>query len=278
MESASVELESRAREGGLKGLVILAPEGLNATVCAETEQELGSFKKWLAGRFPGSWEFKDSRSDRRPFRKFVVKVRPEIVSLGSPDLVPGGDSHRHLSPREWDEFIDLNPEAVIVDTRNWYETRIGKFKGAISPETDQFSQFPEFMEKNGVSKDSKILIYCTGGIRCEKGILELERRGFSEVYQLKGGILAYLAEIPEGKFEGECFVFDDRVAVDRRLRPTEKYRFCVHCSQPATQRIPCGNCARSNHVCETCQEREILRSCSKNCAHHLELRAARADS
>lgn len=266
---AESALEKFAARAGLKGLFILAAEGLNATVATESSDGLAEFKAWLGSEFPGDWEFKDSVSDRRPFRRFVVKVRPEIVSLGTPDLIPGDGVHRHLSPDEWNDVIDKNPDAVLIDTRNWYETQIGKFQGALNPETDKFSEFPEFMAKNGIGKDRKILIYCTGGIRCEKGLLELERRGFSDVYQLKGGILNYLEKFPDGKFEGECFVFDDRVAVDKNLAPTKTYRLCVHCSQPATETVECGNCEKSNYVCSECRERDDRRSCSKNCAHHL---------
>lgn len=262
-------LESFAARTGLKGLFILAKEGLNATVAAESAEALAEFKAWLASAFPGDWDFKDSVSDRRPFRRFVVKVRPEIVSLGTPELVPDGD-HRHLSPAEWNDVLDSNPDAVLIDTRNWYETQIGKFTGALNPDTEKFSEFPEFMAKNGIAKDRKILIYCTGGIRCEKGLLELERQGFSDVYQLKGGILNYLEKFPDGKFEGECFVFDDRVAVDKNLAPTKTYHLCVHCSQPATERLECRNCGESAFVCGECRDGAPDKvSCSKNCAYHL---------
>lgn len=265
-----------AEKTGTRGLVILAHEGFNSTVSNKSKEQLNQYKKELLKYFNlESLNFKDSESQRSPFRRFVVKLRSEIVTSGRAELQPDSEKNHHLSPEEWNKVIDQeNP--VIIDTRNWYEYKIGTFKGALNPNTEKFTEFPQYMEQQNIKKNQKILIFCTGGIRCEKGILELQEKGYSEIYQLDGGILNYLKEKPHEKFEGECFVFDHRVAVDQDLRPSEQYRLCPHCGQPGKTPIDCKRCDTAMLICEDCAKLEWKKdTCSKNCAHHYQLHPGR---
>jgi len=266
-----------AEKHKIKGLIILAPEGFNSTVAATSSTDLDNYKKDLLTHFQlEKLNFKDSFSDKPPFRRFVVKLRPEIVTLGTPDLQPPEGKNYHLSPTEWNAVMKNETDYTIIDTRNWYETKIGTFKGAINPRTDQFTEFPKFMQKQNISKEKKVLIFCTGGIRCEKGILDLHKSGYNNIYQLDGGILNYLKEYPNDQFEGECFVFDHRVAVDQNLQPTKQYDLCPHCGQPAQTAIDCKRCDTHQIICEDCAQLEWKKeTCSKNCAYQLELHPER---
>jgi UPF0176 protein len=198
------------------------------------------------------------------------------VTLGTPELVPSEGVNHHLSPAEWNQVLKTENDFVMIDTRNWYETQIGTFKGALDPKTEQFTEFPEFVEKQKIPQDKKMLIFCTGGIRCEKGILELQRRGYKNVYQLEGGILNYLKEYPNDQFEGECFVFDHRVALDQNLQPSTKYGLCPHCGQPSEIKIDCLRCDSEELICVDCAKLEFKKdTCSKNCAHQWKLHPGR---
>jgi UPF0176 protein len=248
-EKTKLFLEDISKKLNVRGLIIIGTEGFNATVCAKNIENLENFKDAIRDYFKvADLFFKDSESVVCPFRRFKVKIRPEIVTLGDTTLVPFelDGKNNHLSPTEWNQVMK-NDDPIIIDTRNWYETKIGTFKGAINPMTNKFTEFPKFLEKNNIPKDKKVLIFCTGGIRCEKGILEVQKQGYKNVYQLYGGILNYLKESPNDQFEGECFVFDHRVAVTQNLQPSTQYRLCPHCGQ----------------------------TCSKNCAHHYELHPER---
>ncbi len=277
VETTKAFFNEIAEKYNIKGLIILAKEGFNSTVSADNAENLEAYKKALLNEFKlETLNFKDSTSEKSPFRRFVVKIRPEIVTLGTPDLQPPEGKNYHLSPTEWNEVMKNEKDYTIIDTRNWYETKIGTFKGAINPMTDKFTEFPEFMEKQNISKDKKVLIFCTGGIRCEKGILDLHKSGYNNIYQLDGGILNYLKEYPNDQFEGECFVFDHRVAVDQNMKPTQKYDLCPHCGQPAEKVIECKRCDTHQHVCDDCLQLEWKKdTCSKNCAYQYQLHPER---
>ncbi|MBC86908.1 MAG: hypothetical protein CL677_06985 [Bdellovibrionaceae bacterium] len=267
-------LLNKGRELQLKGLLLIGEEGVNSTLSGE-ESSVNQFKGHLLEILEQEkMTFKDSYADRIPFRRWKVKVRDEIVTIGHPGLVPDREKNHHLSPSEWNAA--LQEEGVVcIDTRNKYETELGKFKSALDPEIDDFQQFTSFVENSDISKDQKILIYCTGGIRCEKGILELENLGYKNVYQLDGGILNYLKEFPNQEFDGECFVFDHRVGVNQELQPSERWHLCPHCGNPADQIIQCVQCDMDEYVCVHCLEQEKekpeVKTCSKNCAHHFKL-------
>ena len=265
-----------SKKTNTRGIVILAPEGFNSTVSNKSQDGLIQYKQAVLDYFQlESLNFKDAEAEKAPFRRFVAKLRAEIVTSGHADLRPTSSKNHHLSPEQWNEMI-AKENPVIIDTRNWYEYKIGTFKGALNPNTDKFTEFPKYMESQNITKDQKVMIFCTGGIRCEKGILELQEKGYSQIYQLDGGILNYLKEKPNDQFEGECFVFDHRVAVDQYLKPTKQYDLCPHCGQPGKTEIDCKRCDTHMMICEDCHQLEWKKdTCSKNCAHHYQLHPER---
>ncbi len=277
IENLRIKLENSGRDLGLKGLVIFATEGINGTISGPAREVV---LKWLAETsmtlgFP-VLDPKWSEAPEAPFRRFGVRIREEIVTLGKPEVQPlPPKSKTHLSPDQWDEMMTQD-DVVVLDTRNWYETRIGTFKGAVDPQIEEFSDFSQYVNSKAqtgeIARDKKVLIFCTGGIRCEKAIIEMHQSGFENVYQLDGGILNYLAQKPNQNFEGECFVFDHRVAVDQNLKPSQVYTLCPHCGQPADQAIECIRCETSAKICVTCKSKEqALQTCSKNCANHFRM-------
>jgi UPF0176 protein len=277
LQEISRKLEELAASTGLKGLVVVGCEGINATV-AGGPLAIDQLRACLCQLFPAEeFTFKDSRAEKAPFARFKVDVRPEIITTKDTSISSEESKGTHLTPTEWHQMISLDPDVVVVDTRNDYETEVGVFAGAIDPKIKKFSDFQEYLERNPLPKDKKLLFYCTGGIRCEKAVPEVKRLGYEQVYQLEGGILKYLEEYPNGHFRGECFVFDHRVAVDANLQPTKTFKLCPHCGNPAKADLAlvCTNCEATVVVCGRCQEQEDRRTCSKNCAHHVRLRRQR---
>lgn len=260
-------LHTFGKEIGMSGLVIVGAEGLNGTVAAPSEEVLQQWKQRLEEVF-GEIIFKDSYAESQPFKRWFVKIRKEIVSLGKPDVLPNG-KHHHISPDEWDRMIN-EEDVVVLDTRNTYETEIGVFEGALDPKLTSFQEFPQWVANCDIPKDKKVLMYCTGGIRCEKACLEMEAQGYENVYQLDGGILRYMKDKPEGKWQGECFVFDHRVAVGKDLLPSKQYSLCPHCGDPGDVKTSCHNCGEMARICQKCKNDPNRESCSKNCAHHLQ--------
>lgn len=165
-----------------------------------------------------------------------------------------------------------NDDVVVVDTRNDYEYELGTFEKAIDLEIKEFTEFPEKIQQKSPDKEKTHLIFCTGGIRCEKAIFEMEKQGYQKVYQLDGGILNYMDKYPEGKFEGECFVFDSRVALGNDLTPTKKYSLCPQCGDVAGIEIQCRKCDEPSKLCKKCMEitqtKPEYETCSKNCRYH----------
>ncbi len=277
LENIKSDLENKAEELNVRGLLVLGNEGINTTCSSPSKENLELFKQWISSYFKApKIAFKDSECDRPPFRRYKVKIRDEIVTAGLPDVMPPEGKNHHLSPTEWNKVLKEENDYVMIDTRNWYEYNIGTFKGALNPNIEKFTDFPEYIEKQGIKKDKKMLIFCTGGIRCEKGILELQKQGYDEVYQLEGGILNYLAEYPNDQYDGECFVFDHRVSVDQKLGASTRYTLCPHCGQPADTEIECKRCDFHEKICVTCTQEEIKQdTCSKNCAHQWRLHPGR---
>jgi len=270
LDDVQTSLETWATELGAVGLIILAPEGLNGTVSGSEEVVL-EFERRLEQNFSSApWSFKHAWTDKKPFPRFKVKQRTEIVTTGlteSPAIDLAGETF--LTPEQWHETISKE-DVVVIDTRNWYETDLGKFKNALDPRLQNFQEFPEFVKNCELPKDKKVLMYCTGGIRCEKASTIMRQEGYDEVYQLQGGILKYLEQYPEGHYEGECFVFDRRVAVDNKLQPSQKYSLCPHYGQPAEVEIICQNCEKPARVMNRCLEEAYKQTCSKDCAYRLE--------
>lgn len=274
VENLKALIETEGQRLTLLGVFIIGPEGINSTFSGAPDS-VETFKKLILN-FLKSHEtpeifFKDSFCNRPPFHDLKIKVKNEIVTLARPGLTPDGPK-KHLTPEEWEKSLQSADRPLVIDTRNDYEYSLGHFEGAINPNIEEFTEFPQYLEKSDIPKDKKIFIYCTGGIRCEKAILDMEEKGFKDVYQLEGGIINYLKHFPNSNFKGECFVFDYRVAVDQNLKPTETYRLCPHCGQPGKVQINCKQCATPEVVCELCLNKDPqYETCSKNCAHHFRM-------
>jgi UPF0176 protein len=210
---------------GVKGTLLLAPEGINGTIAgpdAGIEAVLAHVRA-----LPGcaAIDVKDSRAAAMPFHRMKVRLKREIVTMGEPAVSPLADVGHYVAPADWNALI-ADPDTVLIDTRNDYEVAIGSFAGAIDPETPTFRDFPAWFRANrerllARATPPKIAMFCTGGIRCEKATAFLKAEGLDAVYHLKGGILAYLEQVPaaESRWQGECFVFDQRVAVGHALAP-----------------------------------------------------------
>ena len=220
----------------IKGSLLLAEEGINGTVCGE-RSALTEFLNFLRSdtRF-ADLEHKESYAFEEPFHRAKVNLKREIVTMGIPNIDPTETVGTYVQPEEWNELIS-DPNTLLIDTRNDYEYRIGTFQGAVNPETETFREFPQWLDDHEtmLSSKPKVAMFCTGGIRCEKATSLLKAKGYDEIYHLKGGILKYLEEIDrsESLWDGECFVFDERVSVGHELAPG-KYQLCHGCRSPIT--------------------------------------------
>jgi len=220
----------------IKGTLLIAPEGINGTI-AGSDAGIDTVVAALR-ELPGCAELdvKYSRAPALPFQRMKVRIKREIVTMGQPQVDPLAPGH-YLSSEEWNALI-ADPDTVVIDTRNDYEVAIGTFERAIDPGTRSFREFPEWFrlhreELLGQGKPPKVAMFCTGGIRCEKSTAFLKAEGIEEVFHLKGGILKYLEEVPEeqSRWQGECFVFDERVSVGHGLVPG-RYSVCKDCGRP----------------------------------------------
>ena len=234
-EEVRLQLLAEGELQGLRGTVLLGVEGINSTLCGERE----SLERFLDAvrRIPGLSDliakFSRAASGNQVFHRLKVRVRQEIVTLGVPGVDPSSRTGEHVSAEQWNGLLD-DPGVVVIDTRNRYECGIGTFPGALQPETDSFREFPEWVKNRlDPQKHPRIAMFCTGGIRCEKASAYLLEAGFPQVYQLDGGILRYLEAVaPENnRWEGECFVFDQRVSVDPSLGEGE-FSQCFACRRP----------------------------------------------
>jgi len=220
----------------LKGTLLLAEEGINGTVAGDRDG-IDNLLYFLRQdpRFL-DLEHKESFASEMPFYRMKVRLKKEIVTMGIPDTDPNQLNGAKVDYKEWNDLIS-DPEVLVIDTRNEYEYGIGTFKNAISPKTTTFREFPEYVSRElEVDKHRKIAMFCTGGIRCEKATNYLLSQGFEKVYHLNGGILKYLEEVKEEEnlWEGECFVFDGRVAVDKNLEQGN-YEQCFACRMPLSR-------------------------------------------
>jgi len=275
-EAHARELEVWCLERSIKGLVIVSSEGFNGTL--SSPKPLDELKNHLSNLSGSKIVFKDSFTNAAsPFRRMKVKVREEIVTLGKTEITPKKNKPegvKHLSPKDWHDFLVSNPDVQLIDVRNGFEIELGTFKKAQNWEMNSFTDFPDLVKKSDFKKEKPVLMFCTGGIRCEKASLEMAEQGYDKVYQLDGGILNYLNEYPNEEFDGECFVFDHRVAVDQKLDPSCKHSLCIHCGQPAgLDKFDCVQCGNESYgVCSGCWgKEEKFKTCSKNCSHHFSL-------
>ena len=220
----------------IKGTILLASEGINGTIAGlpENIHKVLQFLRTDAvfeGKF-ANLEHKESYADEHPFYRMKVKLKKEIVTLGI-EVNPRETVGTYVKPEDWNALIN-DPDVIVLDTRNDYEVHIGTFKGAVNPETTTFREFPEYVAQNlDKTKHKKVAMFCTGGIRCEKASSYMLEQGFDEVYHLQGGILKYLETVPEAEslWQGECFVFDQRVAVKHGLAVGE-FDQCYACRMP----------------------------------------------
>ena len=243
-ETLLTSLASLAREGDVLGSVLVALEGVNGTISGPEPGVNAVLDHLRASLDLGNdhyarLEVKRSWADKPVFRRFKARRKKEIVTIGVSSVDPHASVGTYVEPEHWNALVD-DPDTLVIDTRNSYETAIGTFDGAIDPGTESFRDFPQWaettlrplMEDNG---NKRIAMFCTGGIRCEKASSYLQQRGFGEVHHLRGGILKYLEQVPEAesRWQGECFVFDQRVALNHRLEPGE-YSLCHACGLPVS--------------------------------------------
>ncbi len=228
-------LLSICQQHQILGTILLAPEGINGTISG-SRSSIDAIGDYLqADPCFHNLEYKESIAQKEPFDRLKVKIKREIVTFGIPTIDPLHRVGTYVKPEDWNQLI-ANPDVVVVDTRNHYEVEIGTFQGAIDPHTDSFTEFPEYVATHlDPGQHKQVALFCTGGIRCEKATSYLLSQGFEQVYHLQGGILKYLERVPtsESMWEGECFVFDDRVAVTHGLEPGT-HQLCWGCGNPIT--------------------------------------------
>lgn len=220
----------------IRGTLLLAREGINGTV-AGSRDGIDALLDYLR-QDPRLAEisYKESHTDTPPFMRSRVKLKKEIVTMGVEGIDPKKVVGTYVKPKDWNQLISA-PDVLLVDTRNDYEVQVGTFKNALNPKTDSFREFPDYVKSQlDPAKHKKVAMFCTGGIRCEKSTAYLKEQGFEEVYHLEGGILKYLEEVPEQEslWQGECFVFDDRVTVNHQLEKGD-YDQCHACRLPITE-------------------------------------------
>ena len=220
---------------GIKGTVLIAAEGINGTIAGTNENIDAAILGIMAITGLEDLEPKYSIANEMPFRRTKVRLKKEIVTIGDVVADPLTKVGKYVEPEDWNALI-ADPEVILIDTRNTYEIGVGTFKNAIDPHTESFGEFPNYVrEKLKAKPDAKIAMFCTGGIRCEKASSFMMHEGFENVFHLKGGILKYLEKVPQEKsrWEGSCFVFDERVAVGHGLVQSE-YSLCHGCMNPVS--------------------------------------------
>ena len=221
----------------VKGIILLASEGVNGTIAGAPDDVHAVLRYLRQDPRLANLQHKESYATKPPFHRMKVRLKREIVTLGVPDIHPPSMAGSYVKPQDWNTLLS-DPDVVVIDTRNDYEVELGTFKGAINPNIRSFSELPDWLEKEPALqktplKNTKVAMFCTGGIRCEKSTALLRARGFTEVYHLEGGILKYLETVPEDQslWQGDCFVFDERVSVSHGLI-AGSHGLCRACRQP----------------------------------------------
>jgi len=246
LPALQAELRALAEAGGVRGTILLAEEGVNGTISGPETGVQAVLAKLR--QLPGlaQLEAKFSAAPAQAFHRLKVRIKREIVTMGCPTVKPAEQVGTYVPPQQWDALI-RDPDTLVVDTRNAYEVAVGTFEGAIDPGTESFREFPAWVERElrplvEQRQPKAIAMFCTGGIRCEKSTAYLLQQGFANVHHLQGGILRYLEEMPEQgtSWQGECFVFDQRVSVNHQLEPGS-YSLCHACGlplSPADRELP----------------------------------------
>lgn len=228
-------LRAVCEAAGVRGSLLLASEGINGTI-AGSRSGLDAVLEHLR-RIPGmaAMEYKESSAQQMPFGKLKIKLKREIVTMGVTGIDPLASAGTYVEPKDWNALIS-DPQTLVIDTRNDYEVGIGSFRNAVSPETRHFREFPDYVQRElKGQEDRPIAMFCTGGIRCEKATAFLREQGFQNVHHLKGGVLKYLEEVSEqdSLWEGECYVFDERIAVTHGLQQGQTVQ-CEACGAPVS--------------------------------------------
>jgi len=256
IEELQREISRVCKAADLLGTILLAHEGINGTIAGSADDIDGLFS--FLGRYPGlkNLERKLSYCNRNPFYRMKVRLKKEIVTLGVDGIDPRRDVGEYIAPECWNELIS-QPDVRLIDTRNEYEVGLGTFAGAENPATLSFRDFPAWVEANlDNDKDQKVAMFCTGGIRCEKSTALLKELGYKNVYHLEGGILNYLEKVPvdESMWQGDCFVFDNRVTVDHDLAEG-RYELCPACRMPLSDEDRESPKFEKNVSCPKCFDR-----------------------
>ena len=252
LDSLIPEFQNKCDQLGLKGSVYLSPNGINFSI-AGTEKNIDTYIEFMEedSRFRDI-PLKKTFSETQPFRRMKVRLKKEIISLGIDDINPSELTGDYISPRELFEIYEKKEDVIVLDTRNEYETRVGLFENAIDLQLDTFRDFPLAIETLPEEyKDKQIVMYCTGGIRCEKASAVMMKAGFSNVKQLEGGVLDYFKETGGAYWNGDCFVFDERVALDKELKETE-YIYCYICREPLSAEEKASPDFKINEYCPYC--------------------------
>ena len=246
-------LQAQMVENDVKGTLLLAEEGVNGTISG-SRSGIDAVLAWMETIQEFSdISVKESLTNQLPFKRSKVKLKKEIVTMGVAGIDPNRSVGTYVSPQQWNELIN-DPDVLLVDTRNHYEVAVGAFANAVNPKTTNFREFPQYVSQHlDPSVHKKVAMYCTGGIRCEKSTALLKKQGFEEVYHLQGGILKYLEEIPEeaSLWQGECFVFDERVTVDHQLEKGS-YDQCHACRLPLSEEDKLSEYYQQGISCAAC--------------------------
>ena len=252
LDSLIPEFQNKCDELGLKGSVYFSPNGINFSI-AGTKKNIDTYIEFMEedSRFRDI-PLKKTFSETQPFRRMKVRLKKEIISLGRDDINPRELTGDYISPRELFEMYETKEDVIVLDTRNEYETRVGLFENAVDLQLDTFRDFPSAIETLPEEyKDKQIVMYCTGGIRCEKASAVMMKAGFSDVKQLEGGVLDYFKETGGAYWNGDCFVFDERVALDKELKETE-YIYCYICREPLSAEEKASPDFKINEYCPYC--------------------------
>jgi UPF0176 protein len=225
-------------ENNIMGTILIADEGINGTISGKHNEIKETISTLMSDSRFSNIEIKYSSTDKQPFHRMKVRLKKEIVTIGLPEINPNKKVGKYVKPEDWNELIS-DPNVVVIDTRNKYESKIGSFQNALDPETSSFREFPDWVKKFKNSEDNnnkKIAMFCTGGIRCEKASSLMKEEGFEDVYHLQGGILKYLETVDKENslWNGECFVFDQRVCLTDELE-VGSYKMCFACRMPITE-------------------------------------------
>ena len=251
------EFQKKCDELELKGSVYLSPKGINFSISG-TEENIGKYINFMESdsRFLNI-PLKRTYSETQPFRRMKVRLKKEIISLGRDDIDPRELTGEYVTPQELLSMYENCDDVVVLDTRNEYETRVGLFENAVDLQLDTFRDFPKAIEQLPEEyKDKQIVMYCTGGIRCEKASAVMLKAGFTDVKQLEGGVLDYFKETGGKYWNGDCFVFDERVALDKDLNETE-YIYCYICREPLSAEEKASPDFKINEYCPYCVKKTV---------------------